>query len=391
MKSTRKGFTLVELIVVIAILAILAGVAIPLYSGYIKKANQAADNQLLGVVNSAFGAGCVENGTFPTKFADGTVTLSVGDDKKITGVVVTALPTASDDVGTLSAKINVSFLKYYGANGDTQLKYYYGDGNPTLVFKDGAFCSSDTTAAATLSVTINGKTYTYTQAQVDTYKSSNYNNVQPIELTTSVDSLATALGANKGGLASLANTANFNAALVSLGVVEEGTTFTASMLNDPDLAKKVANASVLYVADTASKMDPDLVYDAFLNGNIGDLVEGTGVDSSFVTAALQYGLLTAFVNTDIGAEYKEGFMADSANVTGLTSVTNLFNKYTMDEDTGTYDAYQYYLSSGDASNDIKGFLSALEIINENASNFDLTSAYSDEAILAAVNSILGNN
>ena len=37
------GFTLVELIVVIAILAILAGVAVPAYSGYVEKANMQAD------------------------------------------------------------------------------------------------------------------------------------------------------------------------------------------------------------------------------------------------------------------------------------------------------------------------------------------------------------
>jgi len=38
----REGFTLVELIVVIAILAILAGAYIPVYNGYIRKAEHAA-------------------------------------------------------------------------------------------------------------------------------------------------------------------------------------------------------------------------------------------------------------------------------------------------------------------------------------------------------------
>ena len=65
MKTTPKkngGFTLVELIVVIAILAILAAVAIPAYSGYIAKAEEANDLQLLGALNTAFNAACVENG-----------------------------------------------------------------------------------------------------------------------------------------------------------------------------------------------------------------------------------------------------------------------------------------------------------------------------------------
>ena len=42
MFKSNKGFTLVELIVVIAILAILAGVAIPVYNGYIKRAQDAS-------------------------------------------------------------------------------------------------------------------------------------------------------------------------------------------------------------------------------------------------------------------------------------------------------------------------------------------------------------
>ena len=50
----NKGFSLVELIVVIAIMAILVGVAVPVYSSYIEKANAAKDEQLLGEINSAF-------------------------------------------------------------------------------------------------------------------------------------------------------------------------------------------------------------------------------------------------------------------------------------------------------------------------------------------------
>lgn len=48
-----EGFTLVELVVVIAILGILAGVGTVGYSGYVKKANMAADQQLASDVEQA--------------------------------------------------------------------------------------------------------------------------------------------------------------------------------------------------------------------------------------------------------------------------------------------------------------------------------------------------
>lgn len=51
--GSKSGFTLVELIVVIAILGILAGIAVPAYSGYIKKANQASDYAQLDAIKTA--------------------------------------------------------------------------------------------------------------------------------------------------------------------------------------------------------------------------------------------------------------------------------------------------------------------------------------------------
>ena len=46
-KSTKKGFTLVELVIVIAVIAILAAVLIPTFSNVVEKANQSADLQAL--------------------------------------------------------------------------------------------------------------------------------------------------------------------------------------------------------------------------------------------------------------------------------------------------------------------------------------------------------
>ena len=83
--AEKAGFTLVELIVVIAILAILAAVAVPTYTGYIKRAQEANDLQVLSSVATAVVGVKAADGTEVTKIE---VTLT-RDNKSGAGTAAT--------------------------------------------------------------------------------------------------------------------------------------------------------------------------------------------------------------------------------------------------------------------------------------------------------------
>ena len=79
----NKGFSLVELIVVIAIMAILVGVAVPVYTSYIEKAQKAKDEQMVDEIKHAIEIAAVGD-SWATKFAPGVVGTIVITDQGMT-------------------------------------------------------------------------------------------------------------------------------------------------------------------------------------------------------------------------------------------------------------------------------------------------------------------
>ncbi len=63
MKKMKKGFTIVELVIVIAVIAILAAVLIPVFSNVVDKANKSKDTQLVRNLNSALASDLGEHNT----------------------------------------------------------------------------------------------------------------------------------------------------------------------------------------------------------------------------------------------------------------------------------------------------------------------------------------
>ena len=93
-KKNNKGFTLVELVIVIAILAILVGLLAPQYTKYVEKSKKSADVNNMDELVKAVEVYVIDNATKDKMTAQNAVTLSLDKD----GVKVAGATPADDSV-----------------------------------------------------------------------------------------------------------------------------------------------------------------------------------------------------------------------------------------------------------------------------------------------------
>ena len=101
MKRIQKGFTLIELMIVVAIIGILAAVAIPQYQDYTVKAKLSKVTGTLSPLKTALGLAYQEQGGFPAA-NDAWASLGIAATGPTRGAEVTSITvTASTGVITL--------------------------------------------------------------------------------------------------------------------------------------------------------------------------------------------------------------------------------------------------------------------------------------------------
>lgn len=351
------GFTLVELIVVIAIIGILAGVGTVGYGGYIKRTNEGLDETLYKNIIYAGEIGKYEN---PGAFARVEVTNNGN-------------ATVSSDHGDNDREIVEQWLKNaFGSDWATSVKYrtskYADDSNYNTII-----------------LPIQERELTDDQKKLlADFKNSNLNGheVEMANTCNDISKLFTNWLGSDGDLTKWMPEADYT----------KITTDLENKLGRKPTHTEIANATILYVASKAQEMNKD----EFLNDVISN-PEGVLTDiylkqnDPLTKAALLYGTMTAYGNSDYASEtFKE-----KLKTTKPTSKDDIKDLLTALMDDGNKGGKpQDYLQNENkgAKADMKAYLGTLQIIDDYKVEFDVSkeNPFNDDKALALLQSILNS-
>ena len=364
------GFTLVELIVVIAIIGILAGIGTVGYGGYIKRTNEGLDETLYQNILYAGEIGKYEN-------------------PGVTGrVIVTKTDAHVEAAGTSgNATVVEKWLSdAFGSDWASTVKYrtdkYAGNDKYNTIILPG----------------VNVQLTTAQQEAVAKVNGSNFAG-NTVEIANTINALSKAFSTHA------ASGTNIPAAIkLALGnssyeayksyMAAKGYDIEANTITSAD-ATAIGNLTAMYVANKVGNVTSDTALTNMqkLFGSSNDMktLVATGGGDGFVGAALAYGMTTGLMNSSFVTDEQRAQLAAGANgVTGFTTMNQYLSTVRNMDDKNHESVMQKYLASEEGKKDLNACIAALGLVNDFNGKIDVKvdDVYKSDSTLGLLQGIL---